>query len=101
MSSVPSRSPPPREPLRESWNRTPITRRALFVAYTNRWVRGRHEPGLAHTPSHSGSLSPVRRQLLGAASEPRSFWGLGDDRVPLRDHLRTHGLLDPERPCHR
>lgn len=83
-----------------SANRSAVTRRALFLAYTFRWVRERDEPGFGCW-AEASSLPPIRQQLLGAGAHPRSFWALGDDIVPLREHLSAHRLLDPEQSSHR
>jgi hypothetical protein len=61
------------------------TRRAIFLAYTYRWIRPRDDLGIDPSESRFQQLSPVRRQLLGEGSEPRSYWGLGRDQpVPLQ-----------------
>jgi ectoine hydroxylase-related dioxygenase (phytanoyl-CoA dioxygenase family) len=61
-------------------NRSDIVRKALFVAYTYRWVRPREELW----PSRFGPVSPVRRQLLGGAASPLGHWLPTDNDVPLR-----------------
>ena len=37
----------------------------------------------------------VRQQLLGGGRDAISYWGLGEDRFPLREYLSERGLLDP------
>ncbi len=61
-------------------NTSERTRKALFVAYTYRWIRPRE------TLLHAAKLTtcPVRRQLLGAASDELGYWIPSDDDVPLR-----------------
>lgn len=56
-------------------------RKAVFLAYTYRWIRPREEPGravLERTPS------PVRRQLLGEAAAPAGHWLPTPADVPVR-----------------
>ncbi|MDQ3709670.1 MAG: phytanoyl-CoA dioxygenase family protein [Actinomycetota bacterium] len=84
-----------------SVNGSAWTRRALFLAFTYRWVRERDQHDSGCSPTQWAALSPIRQQLLGKGADPESFWGLGDDRVPLYDYLRIRGLLDMERPSHR
>lgn len=66
-----------------SENRSPLTRRALFYAYTFRWVRPRDD---LHLPAERlGALTPVRAQLLGAGTAAIGHWMAGDDDAPLRE----------------
>lgn len=81
-------------------NHSPITRQLLFLAYTYRWIRQR-DTACADVIPNGWDPSPIRRQLLGAGDDPRSFWGLGDAEVPLKQELRSHGQLNPEVPSHR
>ena len=53
-------------------NRSDITRKAIFFAYTFRWVRTRDD--LEVKPELRDSLTPVRRQLLGEAEHAIDFW---------------------------
>ncbi len=69
-------------------NRSGLTRKALFVGYTYRWIRPRDDYPIDWSAEPYRSLSPVRRQLLGWGADAMSFWALGNDPVPLRD-LRT------------
>jgi ectoine hydroxylase len=65
-------------------NRSTLTRRALFTAYTYRWVRPRDE--LHVRPELFGVLTPVRAQLLGAAvGGAIGYWMPSADAAPLRD----------------
>jgi ectoine hydroxylase-related dioxygenase (phytanoyl-CoA dioxygenase family) len=80
-------------------NTSTVTRKALFVGYTYRWVRPRENGG--RTGIDGEGLSPLRRQLLGYASNGLGYWLPGDDEVPLRTWLDERGLLDTVRPSHR
>jgi ectoine hydroxylase-related dioxygenase (phytanoyl-CoA dioxygenase family) len=62
-------------------NHSNRTRRAIFYAYTYRWIRPRDE--LALDPSRLASMSPIRRQLFGASSSVIGHWIPGDDDTPL------------------
>jgi ectoine hydroxylase len=58
------------------------TRKALFYAYTHRWIRPRDE--LAGVDEELlARQDPVRRQLLGASTGPHGYWIPTDDDVPL------------------
>jgi ectoine hydroxylase len=81
-------------------NLSALTRKAIFVAFTFRWVRRRDELRIERD-GRLARLSPIRRQLLGAGSSARSFWGLGEEPVPLRIELARRGLLDPSVSSHR
>lgn len=81
-------------------NRSAVTRKAIFLAYTYRWIRPRDELGVDRRSERFARLPPVRRQLLGEG-EVRSHWGLPNERVPLRVELDRRGLLDPAVPSHR
>jgi ectoine hydroxylase-related dioxygenase (phytanoyl-CoA dioxygenase family) len=63
-------------------NRSSITRKALFYAYTFRWVRARDD--IRIPPELSGTITPVRAQLLGAGSSAIGHWMPEDEDVPLR-----------------
>jgi len=77
-------------------NYSPITRRALFMGWTYRWIAP-HEDRVI-VPGHAwwDGLTPIQRQLLGGGKDAISYWGLGEDRYPLREYLAEHGLLDPK-----
>ena len=66
-----------------SENRSAITRKALFYAYTYRWIRPRDD--LRVPPERLPALSPVRSQLLGAGTGAIGHWMPGEEDVPLRD----------------
>ncbi|HEV2347519.1 MAG TPA: phytanoyl-CoA dioxygenase family protein [Actinocrinis sp.] len=76
-------------------NYSQITRRVLFVGWTYRWIAPHEDRIIA--PGHPwwAELTPIQRQLLGAGKDAISYWGLGDDRYPLREYLMERGLLDP------
>jgi Phytanoyl-CoA dioxygenase (PhyH) len=65
-------------------NRSALTRKALFLAYTYRWIRPRDDYLIDWDSEAYRDLSPIRRQLLGWGRDAQSFWGLGEDEVPLR-----------------
>jgi ectoine hydroxylase len=71
-------------------NRSRRTRRALFRAYTYRWVRERD--GYPRSAAWFGALSPVQRQLLGAAATPEGHWLPTDADAPLREWMRERGF---------
>jgi ectoine hydroxylase-related dioxygenase (phytanoyl-CoA dioxygenase family) len=73
-------------------NTSSITRKAVFLAYTYRWIRPRDD--YVMDPAWLAGLPPVRRQLLGEGLDAMSYWGLGDGPAPLREWLRDRGLLD-------
>jgi ectoine hydroxylase-related dioxygenase (phytanoyl-CoA dioxygenase family) len=66
-----------------SENRSPRTRKALFYAYTYRWVRARDD--MRVPPQRSGVITPVRAQLLGAGTGAIGHWMPGLDDAPLQD----------------
>jgi ectoine hydroxylase len=80
-------------------NTSAVTRKALFVGYTYRWIRPR-ENG-RRNGIDPALLSPLRRQLLGHAASELGYWLPGEDEVPLRSWLNERGLLDPALPSHR
>jgi ectoine hydroxylase len=73
-------------------NLSPFTRKAVFLGYTYRWIRPRDDYDI--DPAWRATLPPIRRQLLGEGMDAMSYWGLGDDEIPLRQWLRDRGLLD-------
>jgi hypothetical protein len=66
-------------------NLSPITRKALFLAYTYRWISARDDCN--YDPDWITSLSPVRRQLMGAGTGDYGRWLPEDEDVPLRAWL--------------
>jgi ectoine hydroxylase len=63
-------------------NRSAVTRKALFYAYTFRWVRARDD--LTIPPDLFGSITPIRAQLLGAGASAIGHWMPDDGDAPLR-----------------
>ena len=80
-------------------NLSDITRKALFLGYTYRWIRPRDDYPI--DPAWLERLPPIRRQLLGGGRDAMSYWGLGQDDPPLRAWLDRRGLLDPSMPNSR
>jgi ectoine hydroxylase len=80
-------------------NTSAVTRKALFVGYTYRWIRPREDG--RRNGIDATSLTPLRRQLLGHASSGLGYWLPDEQEVPLRAWLDERGLLDPVRPSHR
>jgi ectoine hydroxylase-related dioxygenase (phytanoyl-CoA dioxygenase family) len=74
-------------------NLSALTRRAIFLAYTFRWVRPRDEFGIEPSSERFRRLSPVRRQLLGEPAGRHDQWGLKPHAVPLQAALSTPGEL--------
>jgi ectoine hydroxylase-related dioxygenase (phytanoyl-CoA dioxygenase family) len=64
-------------------NVSTATRKALFYAYTYRWIRPRDDLGLE--PGRLAALTPVRRQLLGAGTGVLGHWIPTDKDVPLHE----------------
>jgi ectoine hydroxylase len=84
-----------------SVNRSEITRKAIFFAYTPRWVAIRDQiAGALAAPD----LSPVRRQLLGdaylgsATSAGDHRWGHYPESTPLYQLLAQRGQLAADNP---
>ena len=67
-------------------NTSHTTRKAVFYAYTYRWIRPRDE--LAFPPGFLDLLDPVRRQLLGGGTSAIGHWIPTDEDVPLRTPSR-------------
>lgn len=81
-------------------NHSRVTRKAVFVAYTYRWMR---PYDYSEVPAElMERLSPVRRQLLGEGADPLNYWGRGDaGHPPLFHELNGAGMLDPSVPNQR
>jgi ectoine hydroxylase-related dioxygenase (phytanoyl-CoA dioxygenase family) len=77
-------------------NRSEVTRKALFMGYTYRWIRPRDDSVI--DPAWLATLPAVRRQLLGGGADAMSHWGLGEGDPPLRAWLQERGLLDLKVP---
>jgi ectoine hydroxylase-related dioxygenase (phytanoyl-CoA dioxygenase family) len=67
-------------------NASAITRRALFYAYTFRWVRARDDLVVRADLLHL--VTPVRAQLLGAGASAIDFWMPDEVELPVRDAAR-------------
>jgi ectoine hydroxylase len=65
-------------------NTSTSVRKALFYAYSYRWVRPRDVYDGPLWPSEPED--PVRRQLLGGAASTLGHWLPADEDVPLRSH---------------
>jgi ectoine hydroxylase len=68
-------------------NRSSVTRKALFYAYTYRWVRAHDDVQMP--PELFGMITPVRAQLLGAGSSAIGHWMPEEDDTPLRAWWET------------
>ncbi len=66
-------------------NLSDVTRKALFMGYTYRWIRPRDDLAIDWGREPFRSLSPVRKQLLGWGQDAMSFWAVGDDDIPLQN----------------
>lgn len=66
-------------------NRSSASRKALFYAYTYRWIRARDELELDdEVLARLDHLDPVRKQLLGDGTSAIGYWIPTDGDVPLR-----------------
>ena len=70
-------------------NRSSIPRKALFFAYTYRWIRARDE--IRIPPELFGMITPIRAQLLGSGSSAIGHWMPSDDDAPLRTWWEAAG----------
>jgi ectoine hydroxylase-related dioxygenase (phytanoyl-CoA dioxygenase family) len=66
-------------------NRSPVTRKALFYAYTYRWVRARDD--LQVRSELLDVVTPARAQLLGAGVRAIDFWMPDQVELPVRAAL--------------
>jgi ectoine hydroxylase len=67
-------------------NRSGVTRRALFLAYTYRWVRPRDDLRLPR--AFVRGMTPAQRQLAGVDDhDPMQLWMPDRERLPVRDLL--------------
>jgi Phytanoyl-CoA dioxygenase (PhyH) len=71
-----------------------ITRKALSIGYTHRWVPQGGAARRDRDRVQLERLSPVRRQLLGVDLGGDFGVDLGGESAPLRESLRAQGLLD-------
>jgi len=87
-------------------NYSEVTRKAIFLGYTLRWMAIRDEAeSLLADPALAATLSPVRKQLLGGIGrgipgqvEGDHRWGHYPQTTPLYGFLAERGLLDPRHP---
>jgi ectoine hydroxylase len=70
-----------------SRNLSDVTRRALFVAYTYRWVRPRDD--LEVRPELGCSITPLRAQLLGGGTGATGHWMPEEADALLRSASRV------------
>jgi ectoine hydroxylase-related dioxygenase (phytanoyl-CoA dioxygenase family) len=66
-------------------NTSALTRKALFYAYTYRWVRARDDLRVRADLLHL--VTPVRAQLLGAGERATDFWMPDEVELPVRDRF--------------
>jgi len=87
-------------------NYSDVTRKAMFFAYTLRWIAIRDEVAAVQASPEFASYSPVQRQLLGESLHQPRFehtygdhqWGHYPETTPLHGFLKEHNLLDPAYP---
>lgn len=87
-------------------NYSEVTRKAMFFAYTLRWIAIRDEVAAVQSSEEFESYSPVQRQLLGESLHQPRFehtygdhqWGHYPETTPLHVFLKDGGLLDAEYP---
>jgi ectoine hydroxylase len=65
-------------------NRSEFTRKALFLAYTFRWMRPRDQLNVREDLRHL--ITPIRAQLLGQQGDPIDFWMPDTIDLPLRGY---------------
>lgn len=78
-----------------STNVSPVTREFVTVGYSHRWLRPKSDMALDELLP---SLSPVRRQLLGAHTSANAWYDPTDDDVPLREWIRARHGAEAVRP---
>lgn len=71
-----------------SANHSTSTRVFLTVGYSHRWLRPKS--AMDFDPAWLATLTPIRRQLLGATTSANAWFDPTDADVPLRDWIRTH-----------
>ena len=70
-----------------STNLSSTTRIFVTVGYSYRWLRPKSRMELG---AFRDTLSPIRRQLLGATTSANAWFDPDDADVPLRDWIRNH-----------
>ena len=76
-------------------NASTLTRKALFYAYTFRWIRARDDLRVRADLTHV--ITPVRAQLLGAGAHAIDFWMPDLVDLPLRGAV-SGSTRAPRRP---
>jgi ectoine hydroxylase len=71
-------------------NQSAVTRKMVYYAYSYRWIRPNEEVALPD--EQFAALSPVQRQLLGAATSAQGFHFPVEEDVPLRQAVRDAGI---------
>ena len=87
-------------------NYSDVTRKALFFAYTLRWIAIRDEVSEVQSRADFASYSPVQRQLLGESlHQPRPGhtygdhqWGHYPETTPLAGFIKDNDLFDQSWP---
>lgn len=87
-------------------NYSDVTRKAMFFAYTLRWIAIRDEVAAVQATPEFASYTPVQRQLLGESLHQPRFehtygdhqWGHYPETTPLHGFLKENNLLDPAYP---
>ena len=72
-------------------NWSDVTRKVLFYGYGYRWIRTKDDMTVEGLWPAS---DPIRRQLLGAATNANGRYSPTDEDVPLRGWLREHSPAD-------
>ena len=83
-----------------SENYSPHTRKAIFFAYTFRWIATRDHNDRIWSRDWASRLSPIQRQLLGERDDADGdhAWGHYPSATPLYAWLQQRNLLDPSKP---
>jgi ectoine hydroxylase len=83
-----------------SENYSSHTRKAMFFAYTFRWIAVRDENDGIWSSGWAGGLTPVQRQLLGGLGDDGRdhAWGHYPSATPLYAWLEDRNLLDAANP---
>lgn len=81
-------------------NRSAVTRRVVYLAYSYRWAVMRDDNSALRGSPFLASLSPIERQLLSFVGDGSGdhAWGHGPKTTPLYGALAARGLLDPQHP---
>jgi ectoine hydroxylase-related dioxygenase (phytanoyl-CoA dioxygenase family) len=81
-------------------NYSEITRKAIFLGYTFRWIAIRDELARLRSEGWYDKFTPVQRQLLGGVGDGDGdhAWGHYPATTPLYDHIKSLCGLDPAHP---